>query len=83
MDPADFFVDEEELMEIKGGLGPEAELASATEVARGEVGGGVLSQVGGTMVAVLEKAVVGALARAVRTELGKLLVSKLFLFFIS
>ena len=83
MDPADYFEDEEELMEIEGGLGPEAELASATEVARGEVGGGVLSQVGGTMVAVLEKAVVGALARAVRTELGKLLVSKLFLFFIS
>ena len=45
MDPADYFEDEEELMEIEGGLGPEAELASATEVARGEVGGGVLSQV--------------------------------------
>ena len=77
MDPADYFEDEEEPMEIEGGLGPEA------EVAGGEVGGGVLSQVGRTMVAVLEKAVVGALARAVRTELGKLLVSKLLRFFIS
>ena len=80
MDPADYFEDEEEPMEIEGGLGPEAELASATEVAGGEVGGGVLSQVGGTIVPVLEKAVVGALARAVRTELGKLLVSKFITF---
>ena len=80
MDPADYFEDEEEPMEMEGGLGPEAELASATEVARGEVGGGVLIQVGGSMVAVLEKAVVGALARAVRNELGKLLVSKFITF---
>ena len=80
MDPANFFEDERGLMEIEGGLGPEAELASATEVAGGEVGGGVLSQVGGTMVAILEKAVVGPLARAVRTELGKLLVSTLLRF---
>ena len=80
MDPADYFEDENEPMEIGGGLGPEAESASVTEVAGGEPGGGVLSQVGGTVVAVLEKAVVGALARAVRTKLGKLLVSKFITF---
>ena len=83
MDPADYFEDENEPMEIGGGLGPEAESASGMEVVGGEPGGGVLSQLGGTVVAVLEKAVVGALARAVRTELGKLLVSKLLRFFIS
>ena len=80
MDPDDYYEDGDEPMEIEGGLGLEAELASATEIAGGEHGGGVLSQVGGTVVAVLEKAVVGALARAVRTELGKLLVSKFITF---
>ena len=80
MDPSDYYEDGIEPMEIGGGLGPEAELASATEVAGGEPGGGVLSQVGGTVAAVLEKVVVGALAGAVRTELGKLLVSKFIMF---
>ena len=67
-------------MELEGGAVLKAELASVMEVAGGELGGGVLSQVGGTVAAVLEKAVVGALARAVQTELGKVLVSKFIMF---
>ena len=80
MDPDDYYEDGDEPMEIEGGLGPETELASGTEFAGGEHEGGVLSQVGGTVAAVLEKVVVGALARAVRNELGKLLVSKFITF---
>ena len=78
MDPADFFEDERECSEGVEDAGPEADTSITMEGAVGEAGGGLLSQVGDTAVAVLEKAVVGALARAVRTELGKLLVSPSF-----
>ena len=78
MDPADFYEDERESPEGVQDVGPEADTAITMEGAVGEAGGGLLSQVGDTAVAVLEKAVVGALARAVRTELGKLLVSPSF-----
>ena len=80
MDPIDYYDDGNDPMEVEGGSLPEAELASVMEVAGGELGGGVLSQVGGTVAAVLEKVVVGTLARAVRTELGKVLVYKFFIF---
>ena len=80
MDPADYFEEESESMEVGGEAGLEADMAIAMEVSVGEPSGGVVSQVGVTVAAVLEKAVVGALARAVRTELGKLLVSKFITF---
>ena len=78
MDPADFYEEEtrsEDPVEGAEGAGPEAELASVMEVAGGEPGGGVLSQVGESVASILEKAVVGALAWAVRTKLAKVLVS--------
>ena len=84
MDPADYYDSETrsgEPMEGAEGAGSEVNLASVMEVGGGEPGGRVLSKVGGTVAAVLEKAVVGALARAVRAELGKVLVSK-FLYFL-
>ena len=58
MDPADF---EEETRsdEPMEEAGPEVELASLVEDAGGEPGGRVLSQVGGSVATILEKAVVG------------------------
>ena len=76
MDPSDYYNEAmvSEPMEVVAGVS-EAEGASTLEVAAGGQGGDVLGRIGGPVAAVLEKAVVGTLARAVRAELGKVLVS--------
>ena len=75
MDSADYFEEESESMEVGGEAGLEADMALAMEVSVGEPSGGVVSQVGVTVAAVLEKVVVGALAKAVRNEMAQVLVS--------
>ena len=75
MDPADYFEEESESMEVGGEAGLEADMAIAMEVSVGEPSGGVVSQVGVTVAAVLEKVVVGALAKAVRNEMAQVVVS--------
>ena len=75
MDSADYFEEESESMEVGGEAGLESDMAIAMEVSVGEPSGGVVSQVGVTVAAVLEKVVVGALAKAVRNEMAQVLVS--------
>ena len=75
MDSADYFEEESESMEVGGEAGLEADMAIAMEVSVGEPSGGVVSQVGVTVAAVLEKVVVGALAKAVRNEMAQVFVS--------